>query len=113
MLHKTDLIYRPYAMDYIFGILNHADRQSPLVNERTVVGLLRLCISFSSKVIVTGLRCCHDLTTYISFKANMQEDILKCLRLLNEFPPSVTQQVAEQMMAGIFNLSAANSDNLK
>lgn len=43
----------------------------------------------------------------------MQDDILKCLGLLRDFPPSVTQAVAEQMMAGIFNLSAANSENLK
>ncbi|KAI9494797.1 hypothetical protein BDB00DRAFT_817115 [Zychaea mexicana] len=83
----------PYAVDYIFGVLKHADKQSVLVVERTVVALLRLCICFSGK-------------------EHMQEDILKCLKVLRDFPPAVTLAVAEQMMAGIYSLSNANSENL-
>ncbi|KAI7908041.1 uncharacterized protein BX663DRAFT_492785 [Cokeromyces recurvatus] len=82
----------PYATEYIFGILEFADKQSVLVVERTVVGLLRLCICSASRNV-------------------MLDEILKCLRLLRDFPPNVTQAVAEQMMAGIFNLSSANSEN--
>ncbi|CEP08581.1 hypothetical protein [Parasitella parasitica] len=80
------------ATDYIFGILEFADKQSVLVVERTVVGLLRLCICSAARNV-------------------MLDEILKCLRLLRDFPPTVTQAVAEQMMAGIFNLSSANSEN--
>ncbi|CAO3672875.1 unnamed protein product [Rhizopus microsporus] len=80
-----------YATDYMFGILDFAEKQSVLVVERTVVGLLRLCISAAARNV-------------------MLEDILNCLRLLRDFPPTVTQAVAEQMMAGIFNLSSANSE---
>ncbi|KAI8142216.1 hypothetical protein BJV82DRAFT_615987 [Fennellomyces sp. T-0311] len=83
----------PCAVDYIFGILKHADKQSVLVVERTVVALLRLCICFSGR-------------------ENMQDDILKCLKILRDFPPAVTLAVAEQMMAGIYSLSNANSENL-
>jgi brefeldin A-resistance guanine nucleotide exchange factor 1 len=79
------------ATDYIFGILEYAEKQSVLVVERTVVGLLRLCICSAARNV-------------------MLDEILKCLRLLRDFPPSVTQAVAEQMMAGIFNLSSANSE---
>jgi brefeldin A-resistance guanine nucleotide exchange factor 1 len=43
----------------------------------------------------------------------MQDDILKCLQLLRDFPASVIKAVAEQLMAGIYNLSSANSENLK
>ncbi|OBZ90807.1 hypothetical protein A0J61_01144 [Choanephora cucurbitarum] len=82
----------PYATEYIFGILDFAEKQSVLVVERTVVGMLRLCICSAGRNV-------------------MLEEILKCLRLLRDFPPTVTQAVAEQMMAGIFNLSSANSDN--
>lgn len=82
----------PYATEYIFGILEFADKQSVLVVERTVVGLLRLCICSASRNV-------------------MLDEIVKCLRLLRDFPPTVTQAVAEQMMAGIFNLSSANSEN--
>ncbi|OAC99682.1 hypothetical protein MUCCIDRAFT_136379 [Mucor lusitanicus CBS 277.49] len=84
----------PYATEYIFGILEFADKQSVLVVERTVVGLLRLCICSASRNV-------------------MLDEIVKCLRLLRDFPPTVTQAVAEQMMAGIFNLSSANSENRK
>ncbi|KAI7850967.1 hypothetical protein BDC45DRAFT_516867 [Circinella umbellata] len=83
----------PYAVDYIFSVLKHADKQSVLVVERTVVALLRLCICFSGK-------------------EHMQEDILSCLKVLRDFPPAVTLAVAEQMMAGIYSLSNANSENL-
>ncbi|KAL7324532.1 GDP/GTP exchange factor for ARF [Mucor circinelloides] len=82
----------PYATEYIFGILEFADKQSVLVVERTVVGLLRLCICSAARNV-------------------MLDEIVKCLRLLRDFPPTVTQAVAEQMMAGIFNLSSANSEN--
>ncbi|EPB82288.1 hypothetical protein HMPREF1544_10968 [Mucor circinelloides 1006PhL] len=84
----------PYATEYIFGILEFADKQSVLVVERTVVGLLRLCICSAARNV-------------------MLDEIVKCLRLLRDFPPTVTQAVAEQMMAGIFNLSSANSENRK
>ncbi|RCH92537.1 GDP/GTP exchange factor for ARF, partial [Rhizopus stolonifer] len=84
----------PYATEYIFGILDFADKQSVLVVERTVVGMLRLCICSASRNV-------------------MLNEILKCLRLLRDFPSTVTQAVAEQMMAGIFNLSSANSENRK
>ncbi|KAI8641644.1 hypothetical protein BD408DRAFT_345726 [Parasitella parasitica] len=84
----------PLATDYIFGILEFADKQSVLVVERTVVGLLRLCICSAARNV-------------------MLDEIVKCLRLLRDFPPTVTQAVAEQMMAGIFNLSSANSENRK
>lgn len=87
-------LYRPYATEYIFGILEFADKQSVLVVERTVVGLLRLCICSATRNV-------------------MLHEIVECLRLLRDFPPTVTQAVAEQMMAGIFNLSSANSDNRK
>lgn len=80
-----------YATEYIFGILEFAEKQSVLVVERTVVGLLRLCICSASQGV-------------------MLEEILKCLHILRDFPPTVTQAVAEQMMAGIFNLSSANSE---
>ncbi|CDS10527.1 hypothetical protein LRAMOSA03202 [Lichtheimia ramosa] len=83
----------PYAVDYIFSVLKHADKQSVLVVERTVVALLRLCISFSAK-------------------DDMQDSILQCLKVLRDFPPAVTQAVGEQMMAGIYSLSNANSENL-
>ena len=43
----------------------------------------------------------------------MQDSILQCLRVLRDFPPAVTQAVGEQMMAGIYSLSNANSENLK
>lgn len=88
------ILCRPYATEYIFGILNFAEKQSVLVVERTVVGLLRLCICSATRNV-------------------MLEEILTCLRLLRDFPPTVTQAVAEQMMAGIFNLSSANSENRK
>lgn len=78
----------------MFGILDFAEKQSVLVVERTVVGLLRLCICAAARNV-------------------MLEDILSCLRLLRDFPPTVTQAVAEQMMAGIFNLSSANSEYRK
>ncbi|KAG0170045.1 GDP/GTP exchange factor for ARF [Apophysomyces sp. BC1015] len=83
----------PYATEYIFRILENAEKQSVLVVERTVVGLLRLCIRIATEVM-------------------MHDEILQCLRLLRDFPPSVTQAVAEQMMAGIFNLSNVNSAKL-
>ncbi|SAL99274.1 hypothetical protein [Absidia glauca] len=89
---RIDLLW-PYATGYIFEILEHAEKQSVLVVERTVVGLLRLCIR-------------------IAAKDKMQDDILKCLQLLRDFPPSVVKAVAEQLMAGIYNLSSANSENL-
>ncbi|GAA5803049.1 hypothetical protein HPULCUR_008524 [Helicostylum pulchrum] len=82
----------PYATEYIFGVLEFAEKQSVLVVERTVVGLLRLCICSASQNV-------------------MLDEILKCLHILRDFPPNVTQGVAEQMMAGIFNLSSANSEN--
>ncbi|ORZ20667.1 hypothetical protein BCR42DRAFT_409247 [Absidia repens] len=90
--NRIDLLW-PYAMKYIFDILKHAENQSVLVVERTVVGLLRLCIS-------------------IADQEKMQDDILKCLQLLRDFPTSVIKAVAEQLMAGIYNLSSANSENL-
>ncbi|CAO3585256.1 unnamed protein product [Absidia cylindrospora] len=90
--NRIDILW-PYATGYIFEILEHAEKQSVLVVERTVVGLLRLCIR-------------------IAAKDKMQDDILKCLQLLRDFPPSVIKAVAEQLMAGIYNLSSANSENL-
>lgn len=108
---RIELVW-PYTVDYIFGVLEYADKQSVLVVERTVVGLLRLCIRFAGKVSPRSLILCRKKLTQKN-QENMQEDILKCLRLLRDFPQSVTQAVAEQMMAGIFNLSSANSENLK
>ncbi|CAO3591629.1 unnamed protein product [Absidia cylindrospora] len=90
--NRIDLLW-PYATEYIFDILKHAENQSVLVVERTVVGLLRLCIS-------------------IADQEKMQDDILKCLQLLHDFPTSVIKAVAEQLMAGIYNLSSANAENL-
>ncbi|KAF7725729.1 GDP/GTP exchange factor for ARF [Apophysomyces ossiformis] len=83
----------PYATVYMFGILENAEKQSVLVVERAVVGLLRLCIC-------------------VATEDTMHDEILHCLRLLRDFPPSVTQAVAEQMMAGIFTLSNVNSAKL-
>jgi brefeldin A-resistance guanine nucleotide exchange factor 1 len=37
--------------DYIAGILGKAENQSVLLLERTVVGLLRVCICIADKVI--------------------------------------------------------------
>ncbi|KAI8979713.1 hypothetical protein BDF20DRAFT_1000955 [Mycotypha africana] len=82
----------PFATEYIYGILEYAEKQSVLVVERTVVGLLRICICSASRNV-------------------MLDEIVKSLQILRDFPPTVTQAVAEQMMAGIFNLSSANSEN--
>ncbi|RCI05093.1 GDP/GTP exchange factor for ARF [Rhizopus stolonifer] len=84
----------PDATDYIFGILKFAEKQSSLVVERTVVGLLRLCICAASRKM-------------------MLEEILECLRLIRNFPPSVAQAAAQQTMTGVFNLSSANSEYIE
>lgn len=86
--------FRPDATDYIFGILKFAEKQSSLVVERTVVGLLRLCICAASRKM-------------------MLEEILECLRLIRNFPPSVAQAAAQQTMTGVFNLSSANSEYIE
>ncbi|CAO3610737.1 unnamed protein product [Cunninghamella echinulata] len=80
-----------YATDYIYGILEHSENQSVLVVERTVVGLLRLCIR-------------------VAAEDKINEHILRCLRLLRDFPESVTHAVSEQLMAGIYNLRPAKSE---
>ncbi|KAI8068278.1 hypothetical protein BC940DRAFT_299601 [Gongronella butleri] len=46
---RIDIVW-PYATEYIFDILEHAETQSVLVVERAVVGLLRLCIGIAAKV---------------------------------------------------------------
>ncbi|KAG0746337.1 hypothetical protein G6F57_000076 [Rhizopus arrhizus] len=80
------------AADYVLGILSFAEKQSVLVIERTVVGLLRLCICAATRNVL--------LT-----------EILECLTILRDFPPSVTQAVAEQIMAGVTNLSSVQSEH--
>jgi brefeldin A-resistance guanine nucleotide exchange factor 1 len=74
--------------------LSFAEKQSVLVIERTVVGLLRLCICAATRNVL--------LT-----------EILECLTILRDFPPSVTQAVAEQIMAGVTNLSSVQSEHRK
>ncbi|RCH92835.1 GDP/GTP exchange factor for ARF, partial [Rhizopus stolonifer] len=81
----------PYAADYILGILSFAEKQSVLVVERAVVGLLRLCICAASRNVLL-------------------DKILKCLTILRDFPPSVTQTVAEQIMTGATSLSSVQSE---
>ncbi|KAG1623531.1 hypothetical protein G6F45_010888 [Rhizopus arrhizus] len=80
------------AADYILGILSFAEKQSVLVIERTVVGLLRLCICAATRNVLLA-------------------EILECLTILRDFPPSVTQAVAEQIMAGVTNLSSVQSEH--
>ncbi|KAI8581103.1 hypothetical protein K450DRAFT_234658 [Umbelopsis ramanniana AG] len=80
----------PYMYGYIAGILEKAENQSVLLLERTVVGLLRVCI------------CVAD-------KPSMQNELDKCFKLLLNLPNTVLQAVGEQTMAGILNLLKLNS----
>ncbi|OZJ02551.1 hypothetical protein BZG36_04503 [Bifiguratus adelaidae] len=86
-IQNRDRIERlwPYVFDHLRELLNKPEESSDLLVERTVVGLLRLCI-----------RLIH--------KREMQQEVFSCLQLLVDFPPQVTQSVAEQMMAGVSSL---------
>jgi len=88
-IERIDVLW-PYMYDYIAGILEKAQNQSVLLLERTVVGLLRVCI------------CVAD-------KPSMQEELEKSFQLLLNLPDTVLQAVGEQSMAGIFNLLKLNS----
>lgn len=88
-VERIDAVW-PYMYDYIAGILEKANNQSVLLLERTVVGLLRVCI------------CVAD-------KPSMQKELENCFKLLLNLPDGVLQAVAEQTMAGILNLLKLDS----
>ncbi|KAI9258522.1 hypothetical protein BY458DRAFT_557888 [Sporodiniella umbellata] len=80
-----------FASEYILGLLSFSEKQSVLIVERTVVGLIRLCICAATRNVLL-------------------DQILQCLSTLRDFPPSVTQTVAEQIMAGATSLSSVQSE---
>jgi hypothetical protein len=76
-VERIDAVW-PYMYDYIAGILEKAGNQSVLLLERTVVGLLRVCICVADKVKPFSLTSIANIQHLLTHPTNS----LACRRSL-------------------------------